>query len=130
LQSISEPGAVLLSEAAYRLVDGLVEATFVGEHRLKGRTGPERVYRLEAIRGASRFDASLKRGLTAFVGRDRELDALQKAEQSGTDYRSGQFDFGLRVQQSVEVFGLKKSNLQLHARFHFVSVQRVAAENS
>jgi class 3 adenylate cyclase len=51
LQSLSEPGAALLSEAAYRLVDGLVEATFAGEHHLKGRSVPERVYRLEAIRG-------------------------------------------------------------------------------
>jgi class 3 adenylate cyclase len=72
LQSLSKPGAVLLSEAAYRLVDGLVEATFAGEHPLKGRSTPEKVYRLEAIRAkASRFDASLNRGLTAFVGRDR-----------------------------------------------------------
>ena len=54
LQSLSEPGAVLLSEAAYRLVDGLVEATFAGEHPLKGRSIPEKVYRLEAIRGRLR----------------------------------------------------------------------------
>src|SRR5271156_1619937 len=57
------------------------------------------------------------------------VDVLQDAEQSGTGYRAGQFDFSLRVQQSVEVFGLKKSNFELHARFHFVSVQRVTAEN-
>src|SRR5208283_4745105 len=52
------------------------------------------------------------------------------AEQSGTGDGAGQFDFRLRVQQSIEVFGLKKSNLELHARLHFVSVQRMAAENA
>ncbi len=78
LQSLSEPGAVLLSEAAYRLVDGLVEATFAGERALKGRSAPEEFYRLDAIRGkAPQFEASLNRGLTAFVGRDRELDVLE-----------------------------------------------------
>ena len=83
LQSLSEPGAVLLSEAAYRLVEGLVEATFAGEPALKGRSAPERVYRLEAIPGkASRFEASLNRGLTAFVGRDPELDVLEHSVES------------------------------------------------
>ena len=83
LQSLSEPDAVLLSEATYRLVDGLVEATFTGEHPLKGRSAPERVYRLDAIRqNPSRFNASLSHGLTTFVGRDRELDVLEHSFES------------------------------------------------
>jgi class 3 adenylate cyclase/tetratricopeptide (TPR) repeat protein len=111
LQSLSEPGAVLLSEAAYRLVDGLVEATFAGEHLLKGRSGPERVYRLEAIRrNASRFDASLNRGLTAFVGRDRELDLLEHSFES--------MGSGVQVVDIVGEPGIGKTRLLHEFRAH------------
>ena len=80
LQALAEPGTVLLSEAAYRLVEGLVEATFAGAHPIKGRAAAEKVYRLNAVRGnPTRFAASVSRGLTAFAGRDRELDALERA---------------------------------------------------
>jgi class 3 adenylate cyclase len=80
MQSLAEPGTVLMSESAYRLVEGLVEAAFVGEHSIKGRAATEKVYRLSAIRAsATRFDASLSRGLTAFIGRDGELDVLERS---------------------------------------------------
>ncbi|HLH47703.1 MAG TPA: adenylate/guanylate cyclase domain-containing protein, partial [Roseiarcus sp.] len=75
LQSLAEPGTAFISAATHRLVDGLVRATFVGEHQIKGRTGAESVYRLDSIRAhASRFDGAARRGLTAYVGRDRELE--------------------------------------------------------
>jgi class 3 adenylate cyclase/tetratricopeptide (TPR) repeat protein len=111
LQSLSEPGTVLLSEAAYRLVDGLVEATFAGEHPLKGRSTPERVYRLEAIRGkASRFDASLNRGLTAFVGRDQELDALERSFEAVSS--------GVQIVDIVGEPGIGKTRLLHEFRTH------------
>ena len=117
LQSLSQPGAVLLSEAVYRLVDGLVEATFAGEHALKGRSAPERVYRLEAIRGrASQFEASLDRGLTAFVGRDRELDVLQNSFES--------MGSGVEVIDIVGDPGIGKTRL-MH-EFHAYAAQRRA----
>jgi class 3 adenylate cyclase len=79
LQTLAEPGTVYLSEATQRLVQGLVETTFAGEHTIKGKATPQRVYRLDAIRhGAARFDAAVGRGLTAYVGREREMDALQR----------------------------------------------------
>ena len=117
LQSLSEPGAVLLSEAAYSLVDGLVEATFAGEHALKGRSAPERVYRLEAIPGkVSRFEVSLNRGLTAFVGRDRELDVLEHSfELMGS---------GMQVIDIVGDPGIGKTRL-MH-EFHAHAAQRRA----
>ncbi len=63
LQTLAEPGTVLLSEATHRLVEGLVETSFAGEHAIKGKAEPQKVYRLNAIRqGATRFDA-------AYVGR-------------------------------------------------------------
>jgi class 3 adenylate cyclase/tetratricopeptide (TPR) repeat protein len=80
MQSLAEPGTVIMSEPAYRLVEGLVDATFAGEHPIKGRAAAEKVYRLNAIRASvTRFEASLSRGLTPFVGRDRELEALERS---------------------------------------------------
>jgi class 3 adenylate cyclase len=80
LQALAEPGTVYLSEATQRLVQGLVETTFAGAHAIKGKTEPQKVYRLEAIRrGATRFEAPVGRGLSAYVGRERELDVLRRA---------------------------------------------------
>ena len=36
LQSLAEPDSVLMSEATHRLMQGLVEASFGGEHSIKG----------------------------------------------------------------------------------------------
>ncbi len=83
VQGLAKPGTALLSEQAARLVEGLADVEFAGQHPIKGRSANEKVYRLEAIRGdASRFDASRARGLTAFVGRERELDLLEKGIQT------------------------------------------------
>jgi class 3 adenylate cyclase len=80
LQTLAEAGTVFVSEATQRLVHGLVETTFAGERVIKGKAEPQKVYRLEAIRhGATRFDAAVGRGLSAYVGREHELDALERA---------------------------------------------------
>jgi class 3 adenylate cyclase len=79
LQTLADPGTVLLSEAAHRQVQGMVDAVFAGEHQIKGKTDRQKVYRLHAVReGAARFDAALSRGLTTYVGRERELEVLER----------------------------------------------------
>jgi len=79
LQTLAEPGTVLLSEATHRLVQGMVEATFAGEHQIKGKAEPQKTYRLNAVRqGATRFEAAMSRGLSTFVGRERELEVLER----------------------------------------------------
>jgi hypothetical protein len=80
LQALAEPDAIFLSEATHRLVQGMVEASFLGENIIKGKTEPQKIYRLDGIRqGASRFEAALSRGLTTFVGREHELEVLERA---------------------------------------------------
>ena len=79
LQSIAEPNSAFMSEAMHRLVQGLVDASFAGEHTIKGKSEPQNVYRLNAVRqGATRFDAVVSRGLSAFVGREHELEVLER----------------------------------------------------
>jgi len=80
LQTLAEPGTVFLSETTQRLVQGLVETTFAGAHAIKGKAEPQKVYRLDAIRhGATRFEAAVGRGLSVYVGRERELEILERA---------------------------------------------------
>jgi class 3 adenylate cyclase len=79
LQALAEPGSAVLSEATYRLVEGMVEASFFGEHYVKGKPESQKTYRLDAIReGATRFGAKLHHGLTTFVGRAPELEKLER----------------------------------------------------
>ena len=79
LQALAEPDSVLMSEATHRLVQGMVEASFAGEQSIKGKSEPQKVFRLDGIRhGATRFEAAVSRGLSSFVGREHELEVLER----------------------------------------------------
>ena len=79
LQALADPGSTAMSEATHRLVEGLVEARFAGEHQIKGKSEAQKTYRLDGVRErATRFDAKIQRGLTRYVGRDRELEKLER----------------------------------------------------
>jgi predicted ATPase len=104
IQALAEPDSVCMSEATHRLVQGLVEAKFAGEHRIKGKSEPQKVYRLEVIgQRTSRFDAALSRGLTPYVGRDREVETLEQ--------RLAQTEAGIQVIDIVGEAGVGKSRL-------------------
>ena len=104
LQALAAPDSVCISEATYRLLQARVEATFAGEQQIKGKSKLHKVYRLDAIRhGAGRFDASISRGLTPFVGRERELEALERGLREARSH--------LRVVDIVAEPGMGKSRL-------------------
>ncbi len=104
LQALAEPGSTLLSEATYRLARGLVDATFAAELQVKGKTDLQKVYRLDAIReGAARFDAKVHRGLTTYVGRERELEKLERGRNT--------MGAGIQVFDIVGEPGIGKSRL-------------------
>ena len=101
---LAEPNSVLMSEATHRLVQALVDESFAGEHIIKGKPEQQKVYRLDGIRhGASRFEAAMSRGLTTFVGREHELEVLERVLD---DARSQ-----LRVIDVVADPGIGKSRL-------------------
>ena len=80
LQTLAEPDTIFMSEATHRIVQGMVDANYAGEHTIKGKTELQKVYRLDAVRsGATRFDAAISHGLSGFVGRERELELLERA---------------------------------------------------
>jgi class 3 adenylate cyclase len=79
LQTLAEPGTVLLSEDTHRLTQGLIEASFTGAHAMKGKSEPQRAYRLDSIRqGVTRFETAVGRGLSPYVARERELEMLER----------------------------------------------------
>jgi predicted ATPase len=88
MEQLAAPGSVVLAAATLRLVEGLVQVNDLGPIPVKGMDEPVEVYELT---GASsirrRLQAAVSRGLTKFVGRDTEIDALNQAlEQAGTGH--------------------------------------------
>jgi class 3 adenylate cyclase len=86
IQSLAPEGGCLICETTRRLVEWLVDLTFDGEHAVKGVERRLKLWKLTAVReSATRFDASLARGLSHYVGRDRELALLRDAVAQSRD---------------------------------------------
>jgi class 3 adenylate cyclase/tetratricopeptide (TPR) repeat protein len=78
LQSLAEPGAILVTEDVHRFVAGQIRSESLGTVELKGQRAPVPVYKVTGRRRRrSRLDISAERGLTPLVGRERELHELR-----------------------------------------------------
>jgi class 3 adenylate cyclase len=79
LQSLAEPNSVVIAESTRKLVGNLFELEDLGARDLKGIPGPVRTWAaLRAASVESRFEALHASGLTALVGREEELDLVQR----------------------------------------------------
>jgi len=80
MEQLATPGTIRLTAATLRLVEGLVQVTALGPVPVKGLVEPVEVFELT---GAStmrrRLEAAAARGLTPFVGRQQELEAVHQA---------------------------------------------------
>jgi class 3 adenylate cyclase/tetratricopeptide (TPR) repeat protein len=77
LEGLAEPGSTYVTEAIFRLTEGLFRFEAMGEKRIKGKKELIKVYRVIApSTSRTRFDVSTERGLSPFVGRERELELL------------------------------------------------------
>jgi len=86
MEGLAEPGSTYLTEDTFKLTEGLFRFEGLGEREVKGKEKPIRIYRAIApSTSRTRFDVSAERGLTPFVGRERErellLDAFERARQ-------------------------------------------------
>ena len=102
LQSIAEPGTAYLTETTRRLAEGRIESGPKGNHQIKGRAGTMQVFKLERLLpDASRFASAVQRGLSPFVGREKELEILERNLEEARH--------GLRVVDIVAEPGMGKS---------------------
>jgi class 3 adenylate cyclase/tetratricopeptide (TPR) repeat protein len=77
LENMAEPGATYVTEDTFKLTEGLFRFEALGEKTIKGKKDPVKVYQVIASSSRrTRFDVSAERGLTSFVGRERELELL------------------------------------------------------
>jgi len=77
MQDLAEPGTTCVTEETFRLTEGLFRFEALGQKAVKGKEEPVKIYRAIApSTRRTRFDVSAERGLTPFVGRERELELL------------------------------------------------------
>jgi class 3 adenylate cyclase/tetratricopeptide (TPR) repeat protein len=80
MEQMAMPGSILLTQAALRLAEGLVQVTALGPVPVKGLAEPVEVFELVGVTTLRRrLQAAVARGLSPFVGRQPELEALQRA---------------------------------------------------
>jgi len=77
MESLAEPGTTFVTEDTFKLTEGLFRFEALGEKQVKGKKEAVEAYRVIApSTRRARFDVSAERGLTAFVGREKELELL------------------------------------------------------
>jgi class 3 adenylate cyclase/tetratricopeptide (TPR) repeat protein len=109
LCAAAETDQILASETALRGVEPFFETEAVAPLILKGKGKPVPVYRiLGRTAVATRFEARARRGLTPFIGRERELglleDALERARSGRTIVVHVLGDAGVGKTRLIEEF--------------------------
>jgi class 3 adenylate cyclase/tetratricopeptide (TPR) repeat protein len=80
LQTLAAPGSTAISEAMRKLVDGYFALRSLGPARIKGVAEAVNVYEVAGLGPLrTRLQRAIGRGLTKFVGREREMESLKHA---------------------------------------------------
>jgi len=80
MEALAEPGKAYLTEHAAELARGYCDLRDLGPFEIKGASRPVRVFELSGVGQArSRLDLARERGFSRFVGREREIEALEAA---------------------------------------------------
>ena len=88
MEQMAKPGSVLTTGETLRLAEGFVQVKALGPVSVKGLADPVEVFELVgAASTRTRMQAFAARGLTRFVGRQAEFEALRQAlERAGTSH--------------------------------------------
>jgi hypothetical protein len=77
MEGLADPGTTYVTEDTFKLTEGFFRFEALGEKKIKGKEEPVKVYQVIApSTRRTKFDVSAERGLTPFVGRERELELL------------------------------------------------------
>ena len=77
IQGLADPGTTYVTEDTFKCTEGFFRFEALGRKEIKGKEKPVSVYQVIApSTRRTRFDVSTERGLTPFVGRERELELL------------------------------------------------------
>ena len=77
MEQLAEPGTTYVTEDTFKLTEGFFRFEALGEKQIKGKEKPLKVYQVIApSTRRTRFDVSAERGLSRFIGRERELELL------------------------------------------------------
>lgn len=88
MEQMAKPGSVLMTVKTFRLAEGFVRVRTLGPVPVKGLADPVEVFELVGAEPTqTRLLTAAARGLTRFVGRQAELEALRQALERG---RGGQ----------------------------------------
>src|SRR6266511_1801041 len=80
MEALAESGHICLSEHTARLVEGYFHVQDLGRTKVKGVGEPVGLFDLAGVgRFRTRFDRARARGLSRFVGRDRDMAVLEAA---------------------------------------------------
>ncbi|MGE0824916.1 MAG: adenylate/guanylate cyclase domain-containing protein [Candidatus Binatia bacterium] len=85
MEQMAVPGSILITEYTRKLVEGYFALKTLGAAVIKGRSEPLSVYEVRGVGSLhTRLQVAARRGLTRFVGRQRELDRLRMALDQAT----------------------------------------------
>jgi class 3 adenylate cyclase len=80
MEQLAAPNSIYLTEQAANLVSGYLALRDLGTSQVRGIQAPVHIFELEGMGPLrTRFEVSRHRGLTRFVGRDDDLQALEAA---------------------------------------------------
>src|SRR6202045_2916753 len=80
MQAVAPTGSIAISEQTRKLVEGYFALKPLGPTKVKGVTEPVNVYEVTGLGPLrTRLQRSAERGLSKFVGRDREMEAMKAA---------------------------------------------------
>jgi class 3 adenylate cyclase/tetratricopeptide (TPR) repeat protein len=81
MEEMASPGAIWLTRATLGLAEPFVQTRLLGPLAVRGRRDPIEVFELVGSRPMGRMEAAALRGLSRFVGRDRELEQLRRVHE-------------------------------------------------
>ena len=80
MESLADPGTVLVSENSHRLTRDFFEFNSLGKIEVKGKENPQEAFELiKTGKVETRIGASVAKGLTRFVGRKKSMATLLNA---------------------------------------------------